>query len=92
MMLNEPEEQGSAVAPQGRTTLDLPLLTRDDDTWEQFQGANIVGDTALRGTKEQTARSVSVCVQQYPDRTASSRSSLQSESTYIRRRVPLRVN
>lgn len=48
MMLHEPEEQGIAD-PQGRTMLDLPLLTRDDDTWEQFQGANIVGDTALRG-------------------------------------------
>lgn len=48
MMMHEPEER-AAEEPQGRTTLDLPLLSRDDNTWEQFQGANIVGDTALRG-------------------------------------------
>lgn len=60
MMLHEPEEQVTEV-PQGRTTLDLPLLTRDDDTWEQFQGANIVGDAALRGRNKTTKQAGFSC-------------------------------
>lgn len=48
MMTHEPEEWSSAD-DGGAATLELPLLSRDDDTWERFQGASVVADTASRG-------------------------------------------
>ncbi|CAM9946583.1 unnamed protein product [Ectocarpus sp. 4 AP-2014] len=48
MMMDESEER-STRDPKDRATLALPLLSRDNNTWEQFQGANIVADTAHRG-------------------------------------------
>lgn len=48
MMMDESEERYTRD-PKDRATLALPLLSRDNNTWEQFQGASIVADTAHRG-------------------------------------------
>eukprot|EP00903_Cladosiphon_okamuranus_P013149 g12263.t1 len=47
MMMGEDEEQYSEE-PQIPSSLNLPLLSRDDATWKEF-GADIVADAALRG-------------------------------------------
>lgn len=47
MMMGEDEEQ-YAEEPQIPSSLNLPLLSRDDATWKEF-GADIMADAALRG-------------------------------------------
>ena len=44
----EEDEERYAEDPQVPSSLNLPLLSRDDATWEEF-GADIVADAALRG-------------------------------------------
>lgn len=50
-MMHEEEQITPAVLEKlgGRAVLDLPLLSRDDATWTQFNGAEGVAETALRG-------------------------------------------
>lgn len=47
MMMGEDEEQYTEE-PQIPSSLNLPLLSRDDATWKEF-GADIMADAALRG-------------------------------------------
>lgn len=44
----EEDEERYTEDPQVPSSLNLPLLSRDDETWEKF-GADIVADAALRG-------------------------------------------
>lgn len=52
MMMHEGEEPwpaGHGAVPRVPTALDLPLLSRDDATWEEFQGSDGVAESALTG-------------------------------------------
>lgn len=52
MMMHEDEDPwpaGHGAVCRNPTALDLPLLSRDDTTWKEFQGSDSIAESALTG-------------------------------------------
>lgn len=45
----DPLPAGQGAVHRVPTELDLPLLSRDDTTWKEFQGSDSIADSALTG-------------------------------------------
>lgn len=51
-MMHEDEDPwpaGHGVVSRISAALDLPLLSRDDTTWKEFQGSDSIAESALTG-------------------------------------------